>query len=84
MGAVLTCSTRHALDTILPINAQVGPVYPTQWEMPNCDVVGGVPTKTCHCAEQNWIFSTLDPATELPAEQQAGAGFETIGSHNLN
>ena len=43
-----TCRTRKAFDTVLQ-GSTFGPVYTTQWELPNCDVdSNGNPTKTCH------------------------------------
>ena len=70
--ASMVCQARHALDVLLPTSRKFGPVYPVQWEFPNCDVVNGSPTKTCHCAEQEWVWSIKDPAI-LPSDQREEA-----------
>jgi len=45
-----------------------------QFEFPNCyPDANGIPTKTCHCADQAWLLSWENPETLPTAQMQAYA-----------
>jgi len=51
-----TCPTKWAFSGAIKDNpSQYGDIYPMHFEVPNCEWVDNVLTKTCHCAEQNWV-----------------------------
>ena len=48
------CNTRWAFRKAL-LKDNIGPIYPTQFNEPNCDPVDGKNTKSCHCSEGAYV-----------------------------
>jgi len=66
------CNTRWALNQILQSN-EYGPVYPMEFQYRTCAPVNGQNTKTCHCAEAQYIIGE-DGEAEIAEQIRAAYG----------
>ena len=55
------CNSRWAFSGAMKTNPDLGPLYPMQFEVPNCDEG----TKSCHCGEGAWIHGSKAWNNEL-------------------